>query len=479
MEAPYARNEPDCPPRRCAIFVASAGKFGHAFAMNGETLRELMKAVFKADEIEGLAREYQVVQRERCLDIVMLVTSLVLAGGTHDGGRQYDALRMYTKSGAPKVVRGTFYAWFTAPLERLLVELLRRAIAHGQGVAKLLPGILGSVIDWRIVDSTTVKLDDALVAEWPGAGDYAALKIHKEWSVGNGNLVAYHLSPAREHDAPHLTIDASRRGTGLIADLGYASLRLIIDCEAHDVRYVIRLKNNWKPRVDRIVRGAASSDIAPTDDFQVMVEQDLILQDGNAIDADVTVGRGSETAKSRLVGVPTPNGYCFFLTNLPRHTHGPLQVGTIYRVRWEIEIDNKVDKMGTRLDEIGARTPTSVRILLLASMLNATLARTIVQHEKLAIVKEKRALKLKAAPRAPLHPIQTVRAMTVCFPLLFALLQRKEPTVFEWNQLMSKLRVLGQHANWRRKPSVLDTLQGLTAPPGRPRNAKTKCAASA
>lgn len=446
--------------------------------MNGAELRNLFKAVFDVGEIERLAREYQVVQRERCLDVVMLVTSLVLAGGTHDGGRQYDALRMYVKSGAPKVARGAFYTWFTAPLELLLTELLRRAIAYGQAAPKLLPGILRSVSDWRIVDSTTVKLDDALVAEWPGAGDYAALKIHKEWSVGTGNLVAYHFSPAREHDAPHLQIDASRRGTGLIADLGYASLKLITDCEAHDVRYVIRLKDNWKPRVDRIVRGAASADIAPTDEFQIMLEQDLLLQDGNAIDLDVTVGRGSETEKSRIVGVPTPKGYCFFLTNLPRQSHGPLQVGTIYRVRWEIEIDNKVDKMGTRLDEITARKPVSVRILLLASMLNATLARTIVQHEKLAIVKEKRARKLKAAPRAPLHPIQLVRAMTVCFPLLFELLQRNEPTVFDWNRLMSKLRGLGQDANWRRKPSVLDTLQGLTAPPGRPRNEKAKCVAS-
>ena len=440
--------------------------------MDAERLQNLMSNIFTPVDIEGLARDYKVVQRARSLDVVSLVTALVLAGGTHEGGRQYDALRMYIESGAPKVVRGAFYSWFTVPLERLLTEMLRRAIEQGQAAPKLLPGILGSVADWRIVDATTVKLDGALAAHWPGAGDYAAVKIHKEWSVGTGNLVGYHLSPAREHEAPHLEVGADRRGTGLLVDLGYASLKLLSDCETHGVRYVIRLKDNWKPRVERIVRGAVGKDVVPTTDFQVLLEQDLLLQAGNAIDADVAVGRGSQTVRSRLVGVPTPKGYCFFLTNLSRHTHGPLQVGTIYRVRWEIEIDNKVDKMGTRLDEITAQKPVSVRILLLASMINATLARTIVQYEKLAIVEKKRKLKASEADRAPLHPIQVVRAMKVSFNLIFQLLQRESPSLFDWARLMGKLRMLGQHANWRSKPSVLDDLQGLTAAPGRARSAK-------
>lgn len=441
--------------------------------MKGEQLRDMMTRVFNADDVEALARHYGVVERRRQLDVVMLVASLVLAGGTHEGGRQYDALRIYVENGAPKVVRGAFYAWFTEPLERLLIELLRRAVEVGQAAPKLLPGILRGVSDWRVVDASTVKLDDALIAEWPGAGEYAALKIHKEWSVGTGNLVSYHLSPAREHDSPHLVVDESRRGTGLLVDLGYVSLKLLSDCEDYDTRYVVRLKDGWKPRVDRIVRGAASRDIVPTDEFNVLLEQDLLVRDGNAIDVDVTVGRGAKTVASRLVGVPTPKGYCFFLTNLPRSTHGALQVGQIYRVRWEIEIDNKVDKTGTRLDEITARKPVSVRILVLASMLNATLARTIVQYEKLAILAKKSASKASSIQSAPLHPIQVVRAMKVCFPLLFALLQQDNPTIFQWNDLMGRLRMLGQHANWRRSPSVLDIIQGLTAPPGRPKTAKS------
>ena len=393
-----------------------------------------------------------------------LVVALILAGGTHEGGRQYDVLRTYIDNGAPRVVRGTFYSWFTEPLLHLLVELLDKAIAVGQRQRKLLPGILAGVTDWRIVDSTTVALNKALVDTFPGAGEYAALKIHKEWSVGTGNLVSYKLSPAREHDSPHLVVDESRRGTGLLMDLGYASLERLAECERHDVQYVIRLKENWKPTVNRLVRGALFRGPVGNVDFDALLDQDIVILDGHAIDADVTVGRGELKVPCRLVGVPTPKGYCFFLTNVPRKTHGPLQVGELYRVRWEIEIDNKVDKAGSRLDEITARKPVSARILVLATLLNSTIARTIVQSEKLAVVDAKKE-PTDPASRAPLHAILTMRALSSAHGTIVRLLLSDTPVLPEWRKLMSRLRDLGSDPNWRRSPSVLDVIQGLTAPP--------------
>ena len=146
--------------------------------MTGAALKEHITKVLDLVGIEALAREYRVVQRERQLDIVSLVIALILSGGTHEGGRQYDVLRTYIENGAPSIVRGVFYSWFHAPLERLMSELLRRAIEVGQQQEKILPGILAGVSDWRIVDSTTIKLDKTLFADYPGTGDYAALKLH-------------------------------------------------------------------------------------------------------------------------------------------------------------------------------------------------------------------------------------------------------------------------------------------------------------
>jgi putative transposase len=441
--------------------------------MTGQELKLHMQTVFPLELLRQLAKEYRVVQRERELDIVQLIIALVLCGGTHEGGRQFDVLRRYVEGGAPRVVRGAFYAWFAAPLEAMLADLLERAIAVGQAQPTLLPGILRGVRDWRIFDSTTVKLPNApaLRIEYPGTGEYAAIKIHKEFSVGTGNLVSYQFSPARDHDSPFLVVDESRRGTGLLIDLGYASLDRLGQCDTYDVRYVMRLKENWKPRVDRLVRGAISDALLVEGaDFDVLLEEDFIRLDGRTIDADVTLGCGAQKVQSRLVGIPTPKGYCFFVTNLPRATHGPKQVGDLYRVRWEIETDHKVDKAGARLDEIAARTSSSVRILLLASLLNTTIARTIVQSEKLAVRAGRAAT--ECAGRPPLHPILLMRALAVLHGKVAQLLQCPAATSTHWNSLLAALRHLGHDPNWRRRPSVLDTIQGLTAPPGRKRNQK-------
>ena len=119
--------------------------------MDGDALRQHVRDTLSADAIRELADKYGVQERERKLDVFEFVVALILAGGTHEGGRQYDILRTYLENGAAKVRRGTFYGWFTEPLRRLLTELLDRAIAVGQRQPKLLPGILGGVRDLSLI----------------------------------------------------------------------------------------------------------------------------------------------------------------------------------------------------------------------------------------------------------------------------------------------------------------------------------------
>jgi hypothetical protein len=67
--------------------------------------------------------------------------------------------------------------------------------------------------------------------------------------------------------------------------------------------------------------------------------------DGQVVDADVHVGKGKAAVHVRLVGVPTPKGYCFLLTNLPPRI-GPRQVADLYRVRWEVALCQRLLKKG-------------------------------------------------------------------------------------------------------------------------------------
>src|SRR5690606_5682045 len=150
----------------------------------------------------------------------------------------------------------------------------------------------------------TVRLEDALKKEYPGTGDYAALKVHKLFSVGIGTTIDFHLSPARDHDAKHFEVDEAFGGHGVLADLGYASLRLLRQCERHDVRFVIRLKENWKPKVLAVESGELSRELldGAGEDLDALLTNEVLKLEGKDIDADVRVG-GPAGVTCRLVAV--------------------------------------------------------------------------------------------------------------------------------------------------------------------------------
>ena len=163
----------------------------------------------------------------------------------------------------PPVARSACYRWFDEPLERCMEALAQRAQVYARAQQGDLAGPLCGFTDWYIVDATTVTVRNALRGEFPGTGEYAAIKVHQVLSVGCGAPGQYHFRAAREHDSRHLQIDESWRGYGLLADLAYASLERLRACDTHEVRYVIRLKETWKPKVAYIARGQVTQAFFP------------------------------------------------------------------------------------------------------------------------------------------------------------------------------------------------------------------------
>jgi hypothetical protein len=343
-----------------------------------------------------------------------------------------------------------------------MAALAERAQAHAKAQQVDLAGPLGGVTDWYIVDATTVKVRDALREEFPGTGGYAALKVHKVLSVGCGAPVQYHFSPAREQDSPPLQIDESWRGYGLLADLAYASLDRLRACNTHGVRYVIRLQENWKPKVDSIARGQVTQAFFPGTDFDALLENDTLILDGHTIDADVHVGTGNKRVPVRLVGVHTPKGYGFFLTTLPPQI-GPRQVAALSRVRWEVELSIRLDQSVNRLDAIDAEQPCTLKTRLYASLIASTIAALLAHtHNRQTRPQQ------PGVPRteAPLHPRRLALQLGVsCQSLAQAFeLQGAEATQ-RWNKIAELLTRRGKDPNWRRRPSVLDQLRGWKRQP--------------
>lgn len=427
--------------------------------MTGAELREMLETILPDETLLRVAEATGFQQRERKRDAVKFLRTMLIAAASPSGGRQADIMRQYFEGGTERVVRGSFYDWFGPKLETAVVELSRIALEYVRRERVDLPGVLGSVFDWRIVDSTTVKLSNRLRKELPGTGDYAAIKVHKTLSVGLGTVVDYHFSPARDHDSPHLVLDESWRGMGLLADLGYASVARLRDCQRFGVSVVIRLKDGWKPKVERVARADLKRTFVPGTDLDLFL-QDVYLDLGNVIDVDVRIGH--EELPMRLVGVLAPSkGYRFYLTNLPRSV-GPHAVADLYRVRWEIEVNNKLDKSSHRLDEIDATRPAAVRALLHASMISSMIIGLVVHRYNSARAQD-------AGPRtsAPLHHGLVARMLSQsAFRIALAFELEGDSAAKEWEFLIGIIIHMGKDPNWRRKPSILDQLRGWAAPPG-------------
>jgi hypothetical protein len=228
-------------------------------AMLGSDIQEVLQAILPEDALDAMIEEAKFQQRERKSEAVHLIRTMILSASSGRGGRLIEVMELYFKGFGARVARSSFYSWFGKSLEQVVLGIAQRAMSYALTQPLDLPGVLGMhVRDWHIVDSTVVQLPRALMREYPGTGDYAALKIHKRFSVGVGTTVDYRITAAREHDAAHFTIDESWRGLGILFDLGYASMDRVQECERHNVRYVIRLKDGWKPKVMSVTRGTVT-----------------------------------------------------------------------------------------------------------------------------------------------------------------------------------------------------------------------------
>jgi hypothetical protein len=438
--------------------------------MTGDEVRQVFETMLPQAEIDRLCQQCGVIERQRKRNLGMLVRAMVISAGTPGGAYQADVLRAYLECEVPHVARSAFYRWFDEPLEQFMQALADRALADARAQQVDLSGPRCGVTDWSIVDATTVTVRDARIEEFPGTGGSAAIKVHKVLSVGCGAPVQDHCSPARAHDRRPLQIDASWQGYGLLADLASASLERLRACDAHGVCCVIRLTEHWKPQVDDSARGQVTQAFCPGTDLDTLLEDDTLVLDGRTIDADGHVGRGSHALPLRLVGVQTPQGYGFFLTNLPPRI-GPRQVADLSRGRWEVERSIRLAKSVHRLDAIDAARPCSLKTLLQASLMASTIA-ALLAHTHNVQTRPQPA----GAPRteAPLHPRRLALQLAVsCQSIAQAFELKGAEATRRGNQIAALLTHAGRDPHWRRRPSVLDQLRGWKRQPRTRKNANS------
>lgn len=353
-------------------------------------LRQALSRMFPKAKLERLAREMGVVQRQRQVEAAALFWVLVLAveGGCRRTLAQLR--RAYEKTTGTHLAASSFYDRFTPALARFLKALMEEALSQVGELAQGSRMALESIRQVLCVDSTVVRLHDALARCFPACRTnhtLAAVKLHTVLNVYGVGPQRVRLSSERVHDGRALQAGEWVRGCLLLFDLGYFRYSLfaaIIRCGGF---FLTRLKENANPVIVSEHRRHRGRAIATEGRSLQEFKEDL--QRG-VFDAEAEIRfrrrsyrgrRRSAALRVRLVGLwDAKHGvYHWYLTNLPPAQIPAGEVGKLYAARWAIELLFRELKSCYALESLPSRKSHVVEAFLYAAVITLLVSRVLLR----------------------------------------------------------------------------------------------------
>lgn len=377
---------------------------------DGTALLRATRDVLDRRSITRMARRLGVLRRERKVDVFALVATLVFAyqvGAT----RSLDGLRKsYQRAAKQTVARSTFYERLSAPLARLLHELVKQTLGRQADGARIPTGPLAGFKELLAIDSTVLCLHDLLASAFAATrtnSTKAAAKLHVVANVLDGSARRVKLTGERTSDVgPWKRVEDWVRGRLLLFDLGYYRFHLFDRIDAHGGFFLTRAKSTFNPTivaVNRAWRGR-SIDVVGERLRDVLPR----LQRG-VLDVEVQVEfekrayrkkRGARKTRTfRLVAVRDEKSgeYHVYLTNVPAETVAAEDITRTYALRWQIELLFKALKTHGRLDQLPSGKRAVVECLVWSSVLAALVSQRLYLLVRQAVAPDRFVPRLRWA----------------------------------------------------------------------------------
>ena len=357
--------------------------------MNVTRLERDLERVIDSKWLEKTARETGALMRSRKIDVAAFVSTLVL-GFAGARTRTLAALRRaYVAATGTEIEPSSFYDRFNDGMVRLLRACLARAMDSAAEPTQALAGLLRSFKDLVVTDSTVVRLRDLLASSYAACRTnhtLAAAKLHVVMSVLGCGPRTVKVTAERVHDNVMLRIGRWVQGRLLLFDLGYYDFQAFDCISRNGGFYISRLKINANPLIvacNLAWRGRAVPVVGER------LQDVLPLLKRSVLDAMIQVRfrrrvyggkRSWATRTVRLVAVYNEEAkrYHLYVTNVGPERLPAEDVARTYATRWEIELLFKEMKSYYALDEIPSSKQQVVECLLLATVLTAIVARTLL-----------------------------------------------------------------------------------------------------
>lgn len=351
-------------------------------------LRTALSRLFPAALLGRVARETGTVRRRRLVDPVKLFWVVVLSVG--GGERSFaDLRRSYEKVTGKRLSASSFYNRFTPAFTVFLRELLALGLDKLNRCAEGSAAVLGEIRDVLCVDSTIVRLHDALADCWPACRTnhtLAAVKLHTVLNVHGNGPHRIKITSERVHDGPVLRAGRWVKGRLLLFDLGYFRYSLFAAIAQHGGFFLTRLKDNANPTVRHLHRSHRGRTVAA----EGLKLRDIRTRLRRAVfDAEAEIcfqrrkyagRRSTATTRVRIVGLwdEGRSVYHWYITNLPVAKVKAEEIGKLYAARWTIELLFRELKSSYQLESIPSRKSHVVEAFLYASLLTLLASRALL-----------------------------------------------------------------------------------------------------
>ncbi|EMA48184.1 IS4 family transposase [Halococcus salifodinae] len=357
--------------------------------LSSEAIRSLLTSLFSSQMVEDLAREREVVVRDRKIDVRMLVWTLVMGFAVGGEARSVAGYRRaYEAATDHSVYPSNFYDRFTEELATLLRDLLDHAVEEVAVPHTLIPAF-EQFRDVIAVDATIVRLCRFLSEFKATHENESGLTLYLVHNVTEQSVISDEITDETTHESTLFETGSWLSGRLFLLDRGFFKFRRFALIDENGGFFVSRLKRSSNPVVTEELQEWPGRAIPLENERIYDVVGDLYREH---IDVEVEVSfqrrvydgvKSWDTKRLRVVGVrdeDADDGYRLYITNLPQDRFDPDEISTLYRARWVVELLFRELKSRYSLGKFETEKAHIVKIQVVAALLTLVVSRAILRE---------------------------------------------------------------------------------------------------
>ena len=349
--------------------------------MNNNIIRRQLKSVISETRLKKLGRELGFTQRERDVNGFNMVNALIESAGDAkieslaDIGRQFNALTDNSLAAKP------FHNQLKKDsLEKLMHQLTGQALNKWCNQYYQLPEHYQQYFkSIYLHDGSTLSLHPELQDIFPGRftkTSPAAIELHVTMDLLNQSIETVTIDADKESERQFLPQATTLSQSLLLTDAGYFEHDYLNQIDDNDGYFACRAGVNINPKVLSGIR---------CDGQAIKIKKASRLK---TIRGKLPTDQSFELSVQwnekiyRLIGFfnHDKKKFSFIVTNLPSAQFDQIEIGKLYRLRWQIELLFKEWKSHNNLKKFNTKNSTIIYTLIWASLLAITLKRLLAGY---------------------------------------------------------------------------------------------------